>query len=274
MKVTFLFILIALSFNGMSQEIKVMTYNIRYDNPGDGINAWSNRTEKLPALISKYDPDLIGLQEAMHNQLMTILEKLPQYGYIGVGRNDGKENGEYSAILYRKDRFEVVSSKTTWLSETPDVIGSKSWDTALTRILTHSKLKDKKTGKTFLFYNTHFDHVGKEARRHSAELILKTIESERGKQDMPVIVTGDFNSPPDEAAYKTIVASPLLIDSRGDSQQGTFCTFAVNGPPCRTIDYLFASKHWKKLDYKVITDNDGTNYPSDHLPVMATFELR
>ncbi len=152
--------------------IKVMTYNIRLDVASDGVNQWSNRKEKLPALIQKYDPDLVGLQEAMHHQLMEILKALPQYGYIGVGRDDGKEKGEYSAILYRKDRFTLQSQSTSWLSETPDVPGSKSWDAAITRVLTRGIFLDKKNNKKFIYFNTHFDHIGKEARKNSASIIV------------------------------------------------------------------------------------------------------
>jgi endonuclease/exonuclease/phosphatase family metal-dependent hydrolase len=260
-----------MAFSLHSQSIKVMSYNIRLDVASDGINQWSNRTEKLPALIQKYDPDLIGLQEAMHHQLIGILKSLPQYGYIGVARDDGKEKGEYSAILYRKDRFEVLWQKTTWLSETPDVPGSKSWDAAITRVLTRGKFKDKKTNKEFLYYNTHFDHIGKEARKNSAGIIIKAIKGEN-ENNLPVLVTGDFNSQISEDPYKTIATSSVVVDARPvDSTQGTFCTFSVNGPPCTLIDYIFHSKNVKKTGYKVITDNDGTHYPSDHLPVLAEF---
>lgn len=252
-----------------SQSIKVMTYNIRLDVASDGVNQWSNRKEKLPALIAKYDPDLVGLQEAMHHQLMDILKALPQYGYIGVARDDGKEKGEYSAILYKKDRFKVESDKTTWLSETPDVPGSKSWDAAITRILTRGVFTDKQSKKKFIYFNTHFDHIGKEARKNSASMIVEAIRKE-GKK-LPVIVTGDFNSQPTEDPYKVI--SSFMSDSRpAESTQGTFCTFSVNGPACTTIDYVFYLRA-KSADYKVITDNDGINYPSDHLPVMATLSF-
>jgi len=259
------FFLLATS-TSYSQPIKVMSYNIRLDVASDGVNQWSNRKEKLPALIAKYDPDLVGLQEVIHHQLIDILKALPQYGYIGVGRDDGKEKGEFSAILYKKDKFTVNSNKTTWLSETPDVPGSKSWDAAITRVLTRGEFTEKKSGKKFLYYNTHFDHIGKEARKHSAELILKAIKEEN-KNNLPVIVTGDFNSQPTEDPYKVISAS--LKDSRENSTQGTFCTFSVNGPACTTIDYIFYLKA-KSSNYQVITDNDGTYYPSDHLPVMAS----
>lgn len=248
-----------------SQPVKVMTYNIRLDVASDGVNQWSNRKEKLPALIQKYNPDLVGLQEAMHHQLMDILKALPQYGYIGVGRDDGKEKGEYSAILYRKDRFDVSSQKTSWLSETPDVPGSKSWDAAITRVVTRGKFKDKKTGKEFMYFNTHFDHIGKEARKHSAEMIVEMTK----KETLPTIITGDFNSQPTEDPYKVI--SGVFKDSRGSNNEGTFCTFTVNSQPCNLIDYIFSNK--AAVSYKVITDNDGKYYPSDHLPVMAEYEL-
>src|SRR5688572_27540440 len=144
--------LLLLSLGSSAQTVKVMTYNIRLDVASDGVNRWSNRTAKLPALIRKYDPDLVGLQEAMHHQLMKILEVLPEYSYIGVARDDGKEKGEYSAILYRKDRFDIKSQKTSWLSTTPDVPGSKSWDAAITRVVTWGRFVEKKTGREFFHF--------------------------------------------------------------------------------------------------------------------------
>jgi len=272
MKYVLILMLLALSFSIDAQSIKVMSYNIRLDVASDGVNQWSNRKEKLPALIKSYNPDLVGLQEAMHHQLMDILKALPEYGYIGVGRDDGKEKGEYSAILYKKDRFEVLSQKTTWLSETPDVPGSKSWDAAITRVLTRGKFKDKKTGKEFMYFNTHFDHIGKEARKNSAGMIVKAINDE--SKGLPMLVTGDFNSQPSEDPYKVILDSKILTDARPEGTTGgTFCTFSVNGPPCTLIDHIFYTKGWKKKEYKVITDNDGTYYPSDHLPVMAELAI-
>lgn len=266
-------ILIMVAFNAVAQPVKVMTYNIRLDVVSDGINQWSNRKEKLPALIAKYDPDVVGLQEVIHHQLMDILKALPAYGYIGVGRDDGKEKGEYSPILYKKDRFELISQKTSWLSETPEVPGSKNWDAAITRMVTRGIFKEKKSGQSFLFFNTHFDHIGKEARHQSAKIIVNLIASERPQPSTPVLVTGDFNSETSEAAYQFIANSKVVADARLDgSSQGTFCTFDVNGPPCRLIDYVFHSPQFKVTSYQVISDNDTQYYPSDHLPVMVTVE--
>lgn len=251
-------------------SIEVMTYNLRYDNPGDGVNSWANRKEKVYALIKKYDPDIIGVQEALHHQLTDITENLPGYRYIGVGRDDGQQQGEYSAILLKHERFQIVETNTFWLSETPSVPGSKSWDAAITRIVTWAKLRDNETGKEFLFLNTHFDHIGEEARRHSAE-IIKTRASEMAG-DLPVVITGDFNFSRDDAGYETMMSPTglVLVDPAPDNPPGTYCTFAVGSVPCRPIDYILHTKQLHAENYKVIDDHDGQNYPSDHLPVMVT----
>lgn len=257
-----------------AQSIKVMTYNIRLDTPVDSVNQWPKRTNKVFALINKYDPDILGVQEAIHHQLLDLLKNLPQYDYVGVGRDDGKTKGEFSAILYKKERFKVLKQGTFWLSETPDVPGSKSWDAAITRVASWAKLKDKKTSQEFLAINTHFDHIGKEARRHSANL-LKQKANELGK-DLPLIITGDFNCTRSEPPYSAIMdpSGIRLIDALPGDPVGTFCGFKVNGFECRAIDYLFYTNQWSSSDYKVITDNDGIYYPSDHLPVMAAFTMK
>ena len=257
-----------------AQSIRVMTYNIRLDTPADSVNQWPKRTQKVFDLISKYDPDILGVQEAIHHQLMDLVKNLPQYDYVGVGRDDGKTKGEFSAILYKKERFNVLLQGTFWLSETPNVPGSKSWDAAITRVASWAKLKDKRTNKEFLLINTHFDHIGKEARRHSASL-LKQNAYELGK-DLPLIITGDFNCTRSEPPYSKIMNPEgiRLIDPLPGAPVGTFCGFKVNSIECRAIDYIFHTDHWNASGYKVITDNDGKYYPSDHLPVMTTFEFR
>jgi len=258
----------------MGQSIKVMTYNIRLDTPVDSVNQWPKRTHKVFALIKKYDPDILGVQEAIHHQLMDLVKNLPEYDYVGVGRDDGKTKGEYSAILYKKKRFNVLEQSTFWLSETPNDPGSKSWDAAITRVASWARLRDTKTKKEFLAINTHFDHIGKEARTNSASL-LKRKSTELGK-NLPVIITGDFNCSRAEPPYKTMMDTSgiKLIDPIPGQPIGTFCGFKVNGMECRDIDYIFHTSHWTASDYKVIDDNDGVYYPSDHLPVMATFSLR
>ena len=271
-------IFISLFFTAMlvseAQPIKVMTYNIRLDTPQDSVNQWPKRTHKVYALIKKYDPDLIGLQEVLHHQLTDLLQNLPAYSYIGVGRDDGKTKGEYSCILYKKDRFTALNQSTFWLSETPGAPGSKSWDAAITRVASWGTFKDIKSNKQFLMINTHFDHIGKEARKNSAAL-LKQKASEIAK-DFPLIITGDFNCTREEPPYATIMdlSGIKLTDPAPANPPGTFCSFKVNSIECKGIDYIFHSQAIQSEGYQVIRDNDGKYFPSDHLPVMVGLKIR
>lgn len=279
-------LLAAITGSVSAQTVKVMTYNLRLDTPDDGVNQWPKRTDKVVALINKYNPDIIGVQEALHHQLQDLLRLLPGYSYCGVGRDDGKEKGEYSAILFRNSRFGLLDSKTYWLSETMDVPGSKSWDAAITRVFTLARFFDRDTKKEFVMVNTHFDHIGKTARLMSANLIKgfligmqdgASVDTSGNRVEIPVIVSGDFNSEPTEEPYRTMVSDNqpvVLYDSRpASSTAGTFCGFKVGGMPCKTIDFIFHTKQWVAQNYQVITDNDGTYYPSDHLPVLVDFTL-
>ncbi|HEY8936033.1 MAG TPA: endonuclease/exonuclease/phosphatase family protein [Cyclobacteriaceae bacterium] len=258
---------------GNAQRLTVMTYNIRLNIAIDSINQWPNRAHKVFDLIHKYNPDVLGVQEALHSQMQDLLKGLPGYMYVGVGRDDGKTKGEYSAIFLKRNRFTIEEQKTFWLSETPDVPGSKSWDAAITRVSTYTKVYDKKLKKDYFLFNTHFDHMGALAREKSAELIKTKIKDLTG--DLPVILTGDFNCEKSERAYPVMIAptGKQLYDSRPESNtQGTFCTFNVS-VPCKAIDYIFYSAGWKVENYTIITDNDGKYYPSDHLPVMTEFSF-
>jgi endonuclease/exonuclease/phosphatase family metal-dependent hydrolase len=260
-----------------AQTYSVMTYNIRLDTQADGVNAWPNRKEKLIGLIRKNNPDILGVQEVLHHQMQDLQSGLPEYTFVGVGRDDGKEKGEYSAIFYKKEEFDVLKQNTFWLSETPEVPGSKSWDAAITRVVTHAQLKDKTSGQTFLVLNTHFDHIGKEARLKSAILIKGFVEGyTHSNKTMPVIITGDFNSEPTEPPYQNMIneIGVKLSDTRpANSTTGTFCGFTVNAMTCKTIDYIFHSPAWKTESYQVLADHDGTYYPSDHLPVIAKLSI-
>lgn len=252
-----------------AQSLKVMTYNIRYDTPADSVNQWGKRTPKVYELVRKYDPDILGIQEALHNQVTDLVGNLEEYAYIGVGRDDGKTSGEYSAILYRKNRFTITKEGTFWLSPTPTVAGSKGWDAAITRVATWAIMKENKTGKTFFMLNTHFDHIGKEARRQSALIIKKHGAELAG--GLPAIVTGDLNCTREEPPYQAITGSEglSLSDPAPSPAPGTFCSFKVNSITCRPIDYVLHTAQWNASGYQVITDNDGRYYPSDHLPVMV-----
>ena len=273
MKKVALFILLTVSLSGFGQSVQFMTYNIRFDNPQDGVNEWSKRKQKVTDLIQRAHPDIIGVQEALHHQLEDLVKMLPEFTYVGVGRDDGKAKGEFSAILYRKDKFEAVESNTFWLSETPDVPGSKNWDAMITRVATWIKLKDKKTKTDFMVINTHFDHIGVEARKQSA-LLLKSFVRKL-PLTLPVVVTGDFNCERTDEPYGVMTNNEnvRLFDSAPINPPGTFCNFEVNSMTCRAIDYIFYTEQWVNKNYKVITDNDGKYYPSDHLPVTTTLKV-
>lgn len=259
---------------GFSQSLNVMTYNIRYATESDGVNAWSKRKDRVFKLLEKYNPDIIGIQEALLHQLDDITKALPQYTYVGVGREDGKEAGEFSALLYKKEKYQAIEYNTFWLSEQPDQAGSKSWDAALTRVATWARLKEVESGKTFFVLNTHFDHVGQDARLKSATLIKDKLEALAN--GLPVIVTGDFNHERNDPPYQVMIRKDKLqlIDPAPKNAPGTFCTFAVDSRPCTAIDYIYHSPHWKSENYAVIQDHDGTNYPSDHLPVVVGVSLK
>lgn len=269
--ITPFFLLFAVALQG--QSLKVMTYNIRYDNPKDGPNQWDKRKSKVFALVKKYDPDIFGVQEALHNQLEDISGALKNYEYFGAGRDDGKQKGEYSAIFVRKDRFKVLEQNTFWLSRTPEVPGSKDWDAAITRVVTWGRLRDKKTKSVFVMLNTHFDHIGKVSRKNSARL-LKERAALLGKK-YPLIITGDFNFTREAPPYEVMMdPSPIrLVDAAPAGAPATACGFAVDARPCTGIDYIYFTPDWTSGQYQVIRDNDGEYYPSDHLPVIVTLSL-
>ncbi|WP_338873149.1 endonuclease/exonuclease/phosphatase family protein [Spirosoma sp. SC4-14] len=257
-----------------SEPINVATYNLRYNNKGDGVNAWPNRKEFVKALIRFHEFDIFGTQEGLRGQLNDIAE-LNEFAFFGAGRDDGKEAGEHSAIFYRKDRFRMLESGNFWLSETPDKPG-KGWDaTCCNRICSWAKFRDLKTKKEFFFFSVHFDHQGVEARRQSGKLMVARIK-EIAKND-PVILVGDLNSTPDTEQVQTI--QTLLRDAHNVSAQppygpeGTFNSFKFDAPMDKRIDYIFVSKQFDVLKYGVLTDAKEQRYPSDHQPVVAKVVL-
>ncbi len=254
-----------------AQPFSVLTYNIRFDNPADGENAWAERRYFLVGQLRFYAPDIIGVQEALRHQLDFIQEQLSAYSWVGVGRDDGREAGEYAALFFRKDRFVVERSGTFWLSPTPDQV-SKGWDAALPRICTWALLKDTVAGRHLWVFNTHFDHIGREARRKSASLLLQRIE-EMNPQRYPVVLMGDFNAGPGTEPIQML--SRQLRDARSHSQEpafgpeGTFNGFRFHEPVELRIDYIFTSADLRVRKYAVLSDSKNCRYPSDHLPVYA-----
>lgn len=201
-----------------AQSLKVITYNIRYDNPKDGEDRWDNRKDFLTDQIKFYEPDFLGTQEGLLHQVSFIDSALSQYDYIGVGRNSGKTEGEFTAVFYNSEKFNVIKHSTFWLSETPDV-PSKGWDAALNRICTYGLFEDKSTKEKVWIFNTHFDHRGVKARSNSAKLIVEKIK-ELNKEDYPVVFMGDLNLEPETEAIQYL--SNELNDTKTSNSKVVF----------------------------------------------------
>lgn len=256
-------------------ELKVMSYNIRLGSVDDKENNWEFRKEKVSDLLLYYEADFIGLQEAQKFQLDYIQMKLANYNRIGLPREKG-QFAEYSCILYNKNKYDLIEEKTFWLSTTPDSI-SRGWDAACNRIVTYGLFKNRKDKKLFWIGNTHFDHIGKQARMESAKLLSDLELILKSKKNVPIIITGDFNATPDDEIIKYLKSN--YFDAFSTSCQkpygnsGTWNGFDFNKIPENRIDYIFYDKTSKIKVQKFITIDDFYNfkYPSDHLPIMANF---
>jgi endonuclease/exonuclease/phosphatase family metal-dependent hydrolase len=258
-------------------SVRTMTFNIRYDNPDDGENRWENRRDIAVRTIVEESPDLLGMQEVLHHQLVQLDTLLPWYDYVGVGRDDGKTGGEYVPIFYKMNRLELKKWGTFWLSEDPDSIGSVGWDAALPRITTWAKFWDMHTQKYFYALNTHFDHRGLDAKDRSIDLIEDFIE--KNCEGLPVVVTGDLNFKPltKEYNYLTREGAPLLdsyilsvLDPTGP--EATFNAFQFKEGRSR-IDYILVTGEWKVYEYETLNVIKDGVYISDHYPVVANIKL-
>ena len=240
-----------------SQGLFVGCYNIRYKNDGDAQKGflWDKRCQVICDQLNFESPDVFGAQEVLAEQLHDLLRRLPRYRYIGVGRDDGREAGEYAAIFYRYDQVERLEEGHFWLSQTPDV-PSLGWDAACIRICTWGKFRQKDTGWTFYFFNLHTDHVGVTARREAAKLVLKKIREMAGP-GVPVILTGDFNVDQTDETYALFTRSGLLDDSYTLARQrfaenGTFNSFDPSLKTDSRIDHIFVSKGFQVPAYAVL----------------------
>lgn len=258
-----------------AQDLKVMTYNIRLNLASDGENAWPERKDYLASQIQFYAPDIFGVQEALPEQMDFLNKKLSDFTSVGDGR-DGSNKGEFSAIFFNNQKLELQVDNTFWLSTTPDKV-STGWDAALPRVCTYGLFTIKESGQKFWMFNTHFDHVGQQARVNSAKLILEKIE-EVNTKNYPVVLTGDFNVEPDNPVYPTITAE--MNDAHEVSEMpafgptGTFNGFKFNEPVTKRIDYIFVSKTGVKvLKEGILTDSKDLKYPSDHFPVLAILKF-
>jgi endonuclease/exonuclease/phosphatase family metal-dependent hydrolase len=260
--------------------VRVMSFNLRYGTANDGENRWENRRDFLVETVAAFDPDLLGTQETLAFQKEYLTEHLQGYTAFGIGRERGDDSGEMTAILYRTARFEKVDGGHFWLSETPDVVGSQSWDTSLPRMVSWLKLKDMQAdGEPVLWmFNTHFDHRGEQARRESATLLRRKIaEITSGER---TIVTGDFNAAEGSVPYQNLFAAgedgrPLLIDTwravhpERQQNEGTFSGFDIERVGANRIDWIGCTRDWEIVSAGIDrTSRDGRT-PSDHLPVTA-----
>ena len=302
-----IYILVALLFATLTvsaQDLIVASYNIRNDNEGDAKrgNGWVQRCPVICNQIEWNDVDIFGAQEVKRNQVDDMLRELEGYAYVGVGRDDGKDEGEFSPVFYKKERFKLLDQGTFWISETPEKVGVPGWDAALPRICSYAHLQDKVTKKKFWFFNLHMDHIGVEARKEGAKLIARKITQMCG--DEPAMVSGDFNVDQTNEAYHTIVSQGVLADSyelaaTRYAPTGTFNSFDPNLFTNSRIDHIFVTKHIAVRQYNVLTDsywteNEESNVrvkgyaapkeidfqkytqrcPSDHYPVVIKIDFQ
>lgn len=266
--------LLLIVISGCSQRgstVEVVSLNIRYDNPADGINAWPERRDMLAAYLIRESPDLFGIQESLWHQYAYLDSIVADYGSVAAGRDDGKKAGEMTPLFFRKDMFELSGSGTFWLSETPDLPGSKGWGAVLPRIVTWASLILKESGEQLYFFNTHFSHMSDSARVMSSKVLRSEVERIAG--DHLFIITGDFNMLPGSKAYNELVISPI-VDSFAESidpPEGLAYTF--NGFSEETgsgrIDYIFVKKGLRVLSHSTRKLIQDSVFISDHWPVKA-----
>lgn len=267
----------------MPSEIRAMTYNIRYDNPNDGENIWRWRRDHVASVIRFHKPDLVGLQEALHEQLEDLRERLPSYQWVSAGREDGEYAGEYCAIGYDKERFNLEDQSTFWLSEAPSKPGSIGWDATLPRIVTYARLRERTTGVELSHFNTHLDHDGERARAESAKLLLTKIDELA--PDTPAVLTGDFNTLESDEPYEILTGRDRSSTGRTILDTHQAAKHIHHGPtstfndfeelvPGKKIDYVFVTSDVEVIQHGACSDTyeDG-QYPSDHLPVVVDLSL-
>jgi endonuclease/exonuclease/phosphatase family metal-dependent hydrolase len=258
-----------------AQDIRIATYNVRYDNKGDSSNLWVNRYPVIKALVSFHDFDIFGTQEALRHQIDSLSANLPEYAWYGLGRDDGQAKGEHSAIFYKKDKYKLLGKGDFWLSETPEKPGP-GWDARLNRICSWVQLQDVKSKKKFYVFNVHYDHQGVKARQESSKLILEKIKTIAGAN--PALLTGDFNGNHGSEWYKLIANSNVLFDTyrlvkSPYANNGSFNSFRV---PSSTdiIDHIFVTKQFSVKRWGILTDSYFGKYPSDHFPIVADVTLK
>jgi endonuclease/exonuclease/phosphatase family metal-dependent hydrolase len=265
-----------LFFVAQAQVVRMATYNMRYDNKGDSLNPWKDRLPVIVQMIQFHDFDVFGGQELLDNQVKGLQEKLTDYEYQGVGRDDGATQGEYSPVFYKKAKYKLLKKGTFWLSETPEK-PSKGWDAALPRVCSWVLLEERAGGRKFYVFNTHFDHRGEQARKQSALLILEQVKKMAG--DTPVILCGDFNFDQNHESYTLIKSSPEFKDTYDLARirmthNGTFNSFNIASTTDRRIDHIFVTRDFEVKRYGILTDSYNGKFPSDHFPVMVELVVK
>lgn len=253
---------------------KAISYNIRYDGHSDLAPDWSQRKDPIVAQLQKERPTIIGFQEVLANQLSDLQNALTSYQHVGVGRDDGKEAGEFAPIFYDTTRYKLLQSGTFWLSPTP-LLPSKGWDAALNRICTYVLLESKYEHKKLWVLNTHFDHIGMDARLHSAELLIEKFAEFTQEVNAPLLLLGDFNAEPDSYVYQLLQATfnDLSCSKRHRElcSEATFNAFTLSETDYKIIDYIFGSPELVSIRYQVVQTRFDRSYPSDHFPIVLTF---
>ena len=270
-------------------ELRIMTFNIRYGSAGDGENQWKNRKEMVFDVLRDHSPEIVGMQEALNSQISEICTALGKYGQIGVAREDGKVDGEFSPILYDISRFKVDESGTFWFSNTPEVPGSNHWGNACVRICSWARFIERKSGRAFYMFNLHLDHVSQPSREKSAVLLANRIKNR--KHSDPYILTGDFNTGESNPVVTYLKGKTTLTGADGQKSTNPVPmvdSFRVLNPDAKDvktghafrgtrkgnkIDYVFVPSSIKVLEAEILYDNIDGRYPSDHYPVNATIRL-
>lgn len=259
------------NFSGDS-DLSVMSFNLRYDEPADEENQWSNRKESCITMLNELKPTVFGVQEGLHNQVSYLDSNLQNYSYVGVGRDDGYSGGEYAAIFYDEAIVELIDNGDFWLSETPEY-PSLGWDANNIRICTWAKFKDINKNKEFYVFNTHFDHIGKTAQKESSKLIVRKIQ-EITESGLPIFITGDFNMLIGNSSLEPIrtnyFSAQRFADRSDDNKSYNAFGFGIKS---RNIDFIFYN-NLRAASYKTIIKDYGVPYISDHYPIVAHFNYQ
>jgi endonuclease/exonuclease/phosphatase family metal-dependent hydrolase len=265
-----------LAASASAQPLRVATFNLRYANEKDSGNLWKDRLPAVAALIRYHGFDIMGTQEALNVQLEDLSAALPGFARHGIGRDDGRQAGEHSAIFYRTDRFELLDKGDFWLSPTPGKPGP-GWDATLNRLCSWVRLRDRQTGMSFHVFNAHYDHRGVQARIESSRLVLRKVREVAG--DGPAVFMGDLNGGRQSEWYRELAGSGILKDSHALSPtayepNGSFNGFRHDAVQADVIDHIFVTRHFTADRWAVLTDTYRGRFPSDHFPVTAVLALQ